>query len=158
MLYLNISGSEINRVAFYTSEKPTYNVGDEIYIEFVQDMGLVSSSLNQRVSALYPNHLVFDISGSDLPQAGGLYSVSLNEEPTWENIDLLWEDVCFEWQESLWQAFDTERALLFEKIEETEHLSTLESASYVSQSNEELETETQYVSMREEATYIIYNG
>ncbi len=146
-------------MAFYTSENVGgISVGDEIYISFTQDYSLISSSLDADIRALSPNYIVFDISGSSLPQAGGLYTVTLNTEVTWDTYDSFWEAAEGVWDLSILEnTLDTERALLFELIPDNQFLSDLEKPDYVTASLD-IEEPEPYVSVRENSSYFVYNG
>lgn len=159
MLYLKTSGSEVNKVAFYTSDKiDGIDVGDEIYLVFTQDYSLTSSSLDSTINKLANNYIVFDISGSDLPQAGGLYSVALNTEVCWNNYDELWDTANGLWNLPIIEnTIDTERAFLFELIPDNEYLSPNEEANYITASLD-IEEEEEYISVREQSSYYVYNG
>ena len=159
MLYFQITGSIVNTVAFYTpSSSLNYNVGDNIYILFTQDYSLISSSVDSTIKNVYEHYLVFDISGSDLPQRGGLYTVTLNQEVTWDTYDVMWEDSNYNWNAPILEdIIDTERAFLFELIEETPYTSSFEEANYYTASLE-ISGAVPYISVRETGTYYVYNG
>lgn len=159
MLYLKTTGSAVNSVAFYTDETVSgINVGDEIFILFTQDYSLTSSSLDAEIKALSPNYIVFDISGSSLPQAGGLYTVTLNTEVTWDTYDAFWEASEYTWQTPILEnTIDTERALLFELIPNNEYISLFEEANYTTASLD-IDVSEEYISVRENSTYFVYNG
>jgi len=158
MLYLQITGSVVNTVAFYTpSSSFDINVGDEVYINFTHDYSLSSSLVESTLPTLNHHYLTFDISGSDLPQVGGLYTVTLNTEVTWDTYDELWNEADPNWEDYILDVFDSERAFLFELIPDTEFSSSFENANYFTASLNVSGAES-YISVRETGTYYVYNG
>ena len=68
------------------------SVGDEVVLVFTQDYSQNESAVESTIINSYNKYLIFDISGSDLPQVGGLYTVNLAIEPVWNTYDVFWEE------------------------------------------------------------------
>ena len=180
--YLSASdgGAILNKVAFYTPTQQNFSIGDTVEIQFIQDYSLNETILsNQRVSASIQHYLVFDISGSDLPQYGGLFQVNLIDSFPWEEVDYDWELADWNWDETFpVTRYDTERGQIIQLIPEQNFTGSFETSSYTTHSfaytaeyfTGSFETASYttaslavsgadaYISVRENASYYIYRG
>ena len=178
--YLSSSngGPIINKVAFYTPTDLNYSVGDTVEIQFTSDLSLSQSLLADNVvSASLQHYLVFDISGSDLPQVGGLYTVRLIDGYIWGQTDVSWSLADFTWGDAV-KEYDTERGFIVELIPTSSYTSSFETSSYTTHSfnytpeyyTSSFETSSYYtaslnissanayISVRENGTYYVYQG
>lgn len=182
--YLSASdgGPIVNKIAFYT---PTANgtgfeVGDTVDIQFIQDYSLNETEITSSViSASNTHYLVFDISGSDLPQYGGLFTVNLINSFPWEEVDYDWELADWNWEDTFpVTTYDTERGTILEFIPTSSFTGSFETASYTTHSFDyeakyftgSFETASYftaslavsgadaYISVREQGTYTVYRG
>tara|TARA_R110000822_G_scaffold154236_2_gene293823 strand:- start:3271 stop:3819 length:549 start_codon:yes stop_codon:yes gene_type:complete len=168
----------INKIAFYTPTDLGYSAGDTVDINFTSQYSLSQSLLeNNVVSASLQHYLLFDISGSDLPQVGGQYIVDIVAPIVWNTYDVDWNDSDVTWNEAV-NTIDTERGFIIDLIPVTDHTSSFENANYVTHDFDykrksfvsdfeeanyitaslNISGATPYISVREDATYIIYNG
>ena len=128
---LRLDLSSVNKVSFYTPENLGLSVGDEVVLVFTQDYSQNESAVESTIINSYNKYLIFDISGSDLPQVGGLYTVNLAIEPVWNTYDVLWEEADVLWEDILsGNSLDYERAFIYEFVQFTPFSSSIESASY----------------------------
>ena len=179
--YLSASdgGDIVNKVAFYTPTDLNFSVGEEVEILLTADLSLSQSVLeNQPVSASLQHYLVFDISGSDLPQLGGFYTVTLVDSYVWGSADVEWGEADFEWGSNSQVEYDTERGFIVQLYQTSSFTGSFETSSYTTHSfnyspeyyTSSFETSSYYtgsfpisgasayISVREEGTYYIYNG
>ena len=159
--YLSASdgGAIVNKVAFYTPQQQNFSIGDEVEIQFIQDYSLNETILsNQRVSSSIQHYLVFDISGSDLPQYGGLFQVNLIDSFPWEEIDYDWQLADWNWEDTFpVTTYDNERGQIIQFIPTSSYESSFETASYFTASLD-IDGANSYLSLREYGTYYVYRG
>lgn len=178
MLYFNLQDS--SSIAFYTPTKLPFNVGDEVSIDLTQDYSLKTYSITSSVDATRTNYIKFVIPSSSLLTAGvvgGLYTIKLIDAITWDMAEDNWNEADFAWDEG-GIVYDTERGWVYEFISGSAYTSSFESSSYTTASlsftqyayTSSFESAsynsaslsgdggTPYISVRETATYYVYNG
>ncbi len=178
MLYFSLQDN--NTVVFYTPTKLNLVAGEQLSIDFVAEYSLESYSITSSIVSYNGPYIKFVIPSASLVNEaikGGFYTVSLVASVVWEEDLDNWEDADYNWDEG-GNVYDTDRGWVYEFVPSNIYTSSFESASYYTHSiniteyvyTSSFETAsyyiasipgdggTPYISVRETATYYVYNG
>jgi hypothetical protein len=178
MLYFSLQDN--NTVVFYTPTKLALVEGESLNIDFVADYSLESYSITSSITSYTGSYIKFVIPSSSLANEaikGGFYTVSLIAAVLWEEDEDNWDAADYAWNEG-GVTYDTDRGWVYEFVPSNTYTSSFETSSYYTHSiniteyvyTSSFETAsyytasitgdggTPYISVRETATYYVYNG